>query len=70
MKGVQEKEPVMGVRDGCEGQIEKFVPCDYSLPSLGKPSDTRQRSSGRMFPFSPPPHPHTSLILITYTVNQ
>ena len=36
-KGMQEKESIM-----CEGQIEKSVPRDHSLTSLGKPHDARQ----------------------------
>ena len=36
MKGVQEKD-----YNGYEGFIEKFVPRDHSLASLGKPRDAR-----------------------------
>ena len=39
MKGMQENESIMGVRDR---QIEKLVPRDHSLTSLGKPRDAWQ----------------------------
>ena len=44
MKGVQEKESIE-----CEGLIEKSVPHDHCLASLGKPPDARQWSSGQIF---------------------
>ena len=37
MKGVQEKESIV-----CDEYIEKSVPRDHSLASLGKPRDARQ----------------------------
>ena len=33
----------------CEGRIEKSVPLDHRLSSLGKPRDTKRRSPGRIF---------------------
>ena len=38
-----------------EGRIEKSVPRDHCLTSLGKPRDAKRRSSGRIFL----PYPHT-----------
>ena len=38
MKGVQEKESIMGVR----GRQKKNVPCGHYLTSLCKPLDARQ----------------------------
>ena len=37
----------------CEGRMEKSVPRDHRLSSLGKPRDAKRRSSGRIF------YPHT-----------
>ena len=39
----------------CEGRIEKSVPRDHRLSSLGKPHDVKRRSSGWIFL----PYPHT-----------
>ena len=39
----------------CEGGIEKFVPHDHRLSSLGKPRDANRGSSGRIFLS----HPHS-----------
>ena len=39
----------------CEGGIEKSVPPDHHLSSLGKPRESNQWSSGRIFLS----HPHT-----------
>ena len=33
----------------CEGRIEKSVPQDHHLSSLGKPRDAKRRSSGQIF---------------------
>ena len=33
----------------CVGEIETYVPRDHSLTSFGKPSDARQKPSGRIF---------------------
>ena len=33
----------------CDVRIEKSVPWDYSLSSLGKPRDAKRRSSGQIF---------------------
>ena len=33
----------------CEGRIEKSVPRDHGLSSLGKPRDAKRRSSGQIF---------------------
>ena len=45
MNGMQEKR----IYHECEGQIEKSVPRDHSLTSLGKPCDARQSPSGQIF---------------------
>ena len=45
MKGVQEKESVMGVRN----RQKKSAPHDHSLASFGKPRDARQWSSDGFF---------------------
>ena len=37
----------------CEGEIEKSVPRDHSLASLGEPRDARQWSLGRIFLSTP-----------------
>ena len=33
----------------CEDRIEKSIPRDHRLSSLGKPRDAKRRSSGRIF---------------------
>ena len=33
----------------CEGRIEKSVPRDHCLSSLGKPRDAKRQSSGQIF---------------------
>ena len=40
----------------CEGRIEKAVPGDHRLSSLGKPCDTKWRSSGQIFLYNPHTH--------------
>ena len=50
MKGVQEKESIMGW--GVDRKI-KSVPRDHNLASLGKPRDARQWSSERSFLSTP-----------------
>ena len=40
----------------CEGKIEKSVPLDHHLSSLGKPRDTKRRSSGQIFLSYPHTH--------------
>ena len=40
----------------CEGRIEKSVPQDHRLSSLGKPRDAKQQSSGWMFLSYPHTH--------------
>ena len=44
----------------CEGRIEKSVPWDHRLSSLGKPRDAKRRSSGRIFLSYP--HIHDRLL--------
>ena len=43
-----------------EGKIEKSVPLDHSLSSLGKPRDAKGRSSGRYF------NPTLTLMIVSY----
>ena len=40
----------------CEGRIEKSIPQDHHLASLGKPCDAKRRSSGRIFISHPYTH--------------
>ena len=40
----------------CEGRIEKSVPRDHRLSSLGKPRDAKRRSSGQIFLSYPHTH--------------
>ena len=47
----KEKNPLL-----CEGRIEKSVPRDHRLSSLGKPCDAKRRSSGRIFLSYPHTH--------------
>ena len=55
--GGQEKEHY-----SCKGRIEKFVPLDRSLSSLGKPRDAKRRFSGWIFLS----YPHTHDIFLYY----
>ena len=49
------------IRYSCEGGIEKSVPRDHRLSSLGKPRDANRWSSGQIFY-------HTFTLMIdTYT---
>ena len=57
----QEKESIIRVSSdpeitGSEGRIEKCVPRDHRLSSLGKPRDAKRRSSGRIFLSYPHTH--------------
>ena len=38
-----------GINYSCESRIEKSVPRDHLLSSLGKPRDAKRWSSGRIF---------------------
>ena len=40
----------------CEGRIEKSVPRNHRLSSLGKPRDAKRRSSGQIFLSYPHTH--------------
>ena len=40
----------------CEGRIEKSIPRDHCLSSLGKPHDAKRRSMGRIFLSYPQTH--------------
>ena len=46
----------------CEGEMEKSVPRDHRLPSLGKPPDANRWSSGQVFSI-PPSHSWWILIV-------
>ena len=48
----------------CEGRIEKSVPQDHSLSSLGRPCDAKRGSSGQISPS----YPHSHYILILYLI--
>ena len=48
--GEQEKESFVRVR------VEKSVPRDHRMSSLGKPRDAKQRSSGQIFLSYPHSH--------------
>ena len=50
-KGEQENEYYF-----CENGIEKSVPRDHHLSSLGKPCDSKRRSSRQIFLFRPHTH--------------
>ena len=45
-----------GIDYSCEGRLEKSVPMDHRLSSIGKPNDAKRRSSGRIFLFYPHTH--------------
>ena len=45
-----------------EGKIEKSVPRDYSLSSVGKPRDAKRRSTGRIFLSYMYPHTHDGFL--------
>ena len=47
----------------CEVRIEKSVPRDHRLSTLGKPRDAKRRSSGRMFLFYP--HTHDRFLIFS-----
>ena len=46
-----------------KGRIEKFLPRDHRLSSLGKPGDAKRRSSGRIF------YPTVTLSINSYTLS-
>ena len=46
------------IRNSRESGIEKSVPLDHRLSSIGKPCDAKRQSSGQIFLS----HPHTHMI--------
>ena len=56
----------------CEGRIEKSVPQDHSLSSLGKLCDAKQQSSGQIFLSYPHTHdsPSTHLSYMTLVISK
>ena len=59
ISGEQEKESIIRVK----GRIEKSVPRNHGLSSLGKPRDAKRRSSARIFLSYP--HTHDRFLLST-----